>query len=212
MKAWELRQAVQKVEVDYTTLINLLKDYASPRDKISRFVRDGVLLRIRKGLYVFSPEFAQQPYCLEYLANLIYGPSAISLEYALMLHGLIPEQVFEMTSVTFKRAKHYETPLGRFTYALIPQAYFTIGLTQRTDAHKRSYFIASPEKAIFDYIHVKKIKFEDASELHHFLFEDLRCDEDEISKLSVKILKELYAVSRAEYLPWLIELIKRKKK
>ena len=42
-------------------------------------MRAGVITRVKKGLYVFGPEYNQAPVCKEVLANLIYGPSCISL-------------------------------------------------------------------------------------------------------------------------------------
>ena len=48
-------------------------------------------MRIRKGLYAFGEPLRRAPISRELLANLIYGPSYISLDYALSYHGLIPE-------------------------------------------------------------------------------------------------------------------------
>ena len=42
----------------------------------------------------------KSPLSREVLANLIYGPSYISLEYGLQHYGLIPERVEIVTSVT----------------------------------------------------------------------------------------------------------------
>ena len=47
---------------------------------------------------------------LEVLANLIYGPSYVSYEYALTYYGLIPERVFEVTSATTQKNKMFNTP------------------------------------------------------------------------------------------------------
>ena len=92
MNGWELRKIVGHEELDTLTLNSVLSGYSNPRDKISRLVKEKVLIRIKKGLYIFGPQFAEKPYSNEILANLLYGPSAISLEYALSYYGLIPEK------------------------------------------------------------------------------------------------------------------------
>jgi len=71
-----------------------------PRDKISDLLKKGTIIRVKKGLYVFGEDNRKKPYSKEILANLIYGPSYISLDYALQYHGLIPERVEAVTSVT----------------------------------------------------------------------------------------------------------------
>ena len=59
--------------------MDFLKGYRSPRDKISRMIKKKEIIQVKKGLYVLSPEFGNQ-INLKILANLIYGPSYISLE------------------------------------------------------------------------------------------------------------------------------------
>ena len=51
---------------------------------------------------------------------MIYGPSYVSKEYALAHHGLIPEGVTLVTSITPKRFKHFKTPVGEFVYDYQP--------------------------------------------------------------------------------------------
>ncbi|MBF5059620.1 hypothetical protein [Candidatus Neptunochlamydia vexilliferae] len=68
-------------------------------------------------------------YSLEILANKIYGPSYVSLEYALAYYGMIPEHVVEVTSVTSKRKRLYNTPVGRFSYTPIPLSLYGVGFT-----------------------------------------------------------------------------------
>ena len=44
------------IPFDYQFLTQLLKDYASPRNKINLMLKNGELLRVKKGLYVRSLE------------------------------------------------------------------------------------------------------------------------------------------------------------
>jgi len=106
----QLRKIAPIEEIDYNFLKSALAGYNHPRVKINDLLKQGKIIRVKKGLYVFGSELAQQPFLKETLANLIYGPSYISLEYALAFYGLIPERVEEVTSVTNKRNKSFNTP------------------------------------------------------------------------------------------------------
>ena len=78
----EIRQNVSGEVFDYQVLLEALAGYRKPRDKITRLLTSGAIVRVKKGLYCFGEAFRKEPLCREYLANLIYGPSYVSLEYA----------------------------------------------------------------------------------------------------------------------------------
>ena len=115
----QLRKSAINEEIDYLFLQDKLKTYAYPRDKITSLLKSGALIGVKKGIYIFGENLALRAYCKETLANLIYGPSAISLEYALSFYGMIPERVETITSITNKRDKTFNTPVGNFTYKYI---------------------------------------------------------------------------------------------
>jgi hypothetical protein len=71
---------------DYQVLMDALTGYRKPRDKITRLLAAGAIVRIKKGLYCFGKLFHKAPISRQYLANLIYGPSYISVEYG-CFHG-----------------------------------------------------------------------------------------------------------------------------
>ena len=110
----KIRKLALSNEVDYRFVMDCLKNYASPLGKLSRILHSGDLIRVKKGLYVFGEPYRRGNLSMEMLANMIYGPSYVSLEWALSYYGLIPEKVEEITSVTMKRKKKYDTPIGRF--------------------------------------------------------------------------------------------------
>ena len=95
------------------------------------------------------------PISRELLANLIYGPSYISLDYALSYHGLIPERVETVTSVTLGRSRTFTTPYGMFSYRRLSQSRYAVGglLAEHGDL---SFLIASPEKALADKVWADK--------------------------------------------------------
>ena len=92
-----LRQQIARDVFDYQQLVTCLSQFSKPRDKIRRLLASGEIVRIRKGLYAFGAPLQRAPISRELLANLIYGPSYISLDYALSYHGLIPERVETVT-------------------------------------------------------------------------------------------------------------------
>jgi predicted transcriptional regulator of viral defense system len=111
-----LQKAGHFREIDYFQLKDALSAYANPHAKIRQLLANGALIRVKKGLYVLSEDYNNAPFSLTILANLIYGPSAISLEFALSYYGLIPEHAYTITSITPQRNKIFEAPVGCFTY------------------------------------------------------------------------------------------------
>ena len=192
MNSLELRRTVLNEEIDYVQLKSLLH-YAQPRAKIKRFLQEGTLIRVKKGLYVFGPQVAQQPYSKETLANLIYGPSAISLEYALGFYGMIPERVETVTSITPLRNKNFHTPVGNFSYRYLAHPKYSVGITQYTLNETHTIFIATPEKALADLLLLTKpqLQLHNVAELTDFLLNDLRINEEKLYQLNVNILHDI---------------------
>ncbi len=156
-----------------------LRDYRAPRDKLGHLCARGEIIRVRKGLYVPGAQRgATPPVDPLVLAGLIYGPSYISLETALAWHGLIPERVEEITSMTSKRAKEFRTPLGLFRYEPVPERVFACGLRLEM-ARGGAFFLAEPEKALCDRL-VQVRTLTAAREMPRVLEEDLRVDSDEV--------------------------------
>jgi len=180
------------IEVDVDTLRDILgKEYANADNKIRSFVRNGVLLRVRSGWYVLSEPFRSRPVFLEYLANVIYMPSYISMDYALSFHGFIPERVETITSVTTKNTKIIDTPLGRFSYKKISRDAFRTGRDLFASEGKQSFFIATPEKALADKVQFD-ISIEEIYEigLMEYLVENLRIEQESLAGLSTSGLWE----------------------
>ena len=193
MNIEQLYQLADREEIDYSFVMDALSSYARPREKISAWLKNGSLVRVKKGLYVFGDHVTKQPYSLELLANLIYGPSAISLRYALAFHGLIPERVSVITSITNKRNKQFTTPVGHFTYRYLNQQRYAMGIESRTSAAGYSFLIASPEKALCDLIYLEDnaLVIHNDHDIETYLFHDLRLDEESMEQLNTKTLHQL---------------------
>lgn len=176
--ALDIREQVRTDVLDYQQLVSCLHEYAKPRDRITGLLADASLIRLRKGLYVFGERYRRAPICRELLANLIYGPSYVSLDYALSRYGMILERVENVQSVTTGENRRFSTPLGVFTYRPLPAYRYAPGIRRsgEGDAH---YLIASPEKALVDTVWADK-RFNSSSlkEFDIYLYEDLRLDEE----------------------------------
>jgi predicted transcriptional regulator of viral defense system len=172
-----IRKSIHQEEFDYQTLLVALGDYARPRDKISDLISKGIIIRVKKGLYVFGDGARQTSYSTEILANLIYGPSYISLDYALQHYGLIPERVEGVTSVTTGRSRRFLTPIGLFIYRMIPLRAFQIGMDRIEIGDGRAFLIATPEKALADKLYEDRgTGLHTQKELVDYLERNLRVD------------------------------------
>lgn len=185
-----LRLRIPYEEFDYQALLTALGDYKRPRDRITRLLRQGTIIRVKKGLYVFGEAEQRAPVRKEILANLIHGPSYVSLEYALQHHGLIPERVEAVTSVTVNRSREFSTPLGRFTYRAVPLAAFRSGVQRVEVELGRAYLMAVPEKALADKLHADKVALRTQGDIRAYLEEDLRIDVEAIRSLRANLLRD----------------------
>ena len=89
---------------------------------------------------------------LEEISSIIYPPSYISLESALSRWGVLSQIPQILTCVTTKLPQKFTTPFGDIEYHQVKKGYFW-GFIQ-----EGNYFMAEPEKALLDYIYLKKEK------------------------------------------------------
>jgi predicted transcriptional regulator of viral defense system len=123
---------------------------------VKRALASGEIIRIRRGLYCLAPKYQKKSINLYALAQLVYGPSYVSLESALSWHGWIPEAVHGITSTSFGKSKEFTTPLGVFSYDRAPQRVFYTEVERLTDPSGNVFLMATPLKALADYVYVRK--------------------------------------------------------
>ncbi len=174
--------------LSHQLLVSILKDYERPNDKIYQLAKEGVILSIKKGLYIVGPALnidrKPEPFLL---ANHILGPSYVSVETALSYHGLIPERVYEIASMTTQAPRKFNTPLGTFTYTRLPLPYYAFGIRCEKLADDQYAMVASPEKALCDkIITTSGLLFRSRKAAKEFLLENMRMDEDALRQLNVK--------------------------
>lgn len=188
-----LRKQIETDVFDYLQLTDALADYANIRGKIGRLIASGEIIRIKKGLYAFPDYLRRGTLNSCAIANMIYGPSYVSCDYALSYYGMIPEKVEAVASMTPGRSRRFETPVGNYFYHQRRGADDSVGV-ERVDLSGVGYLIASPEKALYDKVFVDK-RFTGEG-IEEYLLEDLRVDEDSLDRLNRSVLEELQKTAR----------------
>lgn len=172
-----------------------LAEYASPKSKLTTMIKSGEVIKIKRGLYIKDNDYNRNT-----LANIIYGPSYISFEYALSWHGIIPEKVQVVTSAVFNKNKDklFETPVGKFLYRYInPLVYYQSVVL--IEEENEPFLIATKEKAVCDTLYkIKKLKAD--YDIEKLLFDDLRFDREQVFSLDKKELKLLVPLYRKKLL------------
>lgn len=198
------------VPVSIEVLQSLYKDYQSPNMHIAMLEKKGLLIRLKRGLYAVSPEISGKELSVGLIANHLYGPSYVSLHWALRWYGLIPERVETVTSITTRHTREFETPLGRFTFRGVSKEYFPIGINSQEDAGLH-FLLASPEKALCDMLmNEKYVPDQSISRLEIFFEEDMRIDLEDLRQMDVSIIRMCMETgNKKQVLANLLKLIDR---
>lgn len=209
----EVRDRIPYDDAGTAILREALVGWSCPDDKISEMARRGELIRLRRGYYALGQNVRRATLPLEVIAGTLYGPSYISLEYALAHHGLIPERVTEITSVCLGRSRIFKTPVGNFSYISIKREAYTGGFDMMAAPDGRTYFMAYPEKALVDIVELRRgVKIFSQRELATRLFEDLRIDAADIAALDVDMIEqfaESYGTAKTRLLVKLLKSMRR---
>jgi len=177
--------------ITHELLMGLLKDYKRPNDKIHALVNEGILNTLKRGVYILGSNISDEPTPEPFLvANHLLGPSYVSLDTALSYHGLIPERVFEITSVTLKAARSFKTPMGLFSYTRLSTPYYAFGIRSVQLAEQQYAMVASAEKALCDKIaSTPGTIIRSVRAAADYLLENLRIDEDRLKDFDIAEMK-----------------------
>ncbi len=149
MKWQDIQNIAKKQPVIETLMLaRSSSELSKVRVQLSRWVKGGRLIQVKRGAYILSDEYAFQPADWNYIATFIHRPSYISLHSVLADHGMIPEYVPNITLVTTKRPKTTELYKKLLIYQHIKRELFW-GYEVRGDKNFPTFF-AEPEKALLD--------------------------------------------------------------
>lgn len=167
-------------------LLDMLKEYKRPHDKMDELVKQELLIQVKRGLYVPGTKLNIARPEPVLVANHLYGPSYISLDTALSHWGFIPERVYEISSVTTNISRMYKTAVGRFSYKNMPLPYYSFGIKQVSLTNKQTVLMASMEKALCDkIIATPGVLLRSVKQTLELLIEDFRIDENNLQKLEI---------------------------
>ena len=97
---------------------------------LSRYFKKGEIIRLKRGLYVtknFIDDVQRKGIFssyLEFLANIIYSPSYLSLEYVLYKHNILTEVPVNFTLITTNKTAKFTNKMGNFFYHKIKDNLF----------------------------------------------------------------------------------------
>ncbi len=205
MKYFTFKQKIKHLPVFSTSMLSsLTKNTKTLKVQISHWNKKGLIVPIRRGLYLLNKDDRVfEPSCF-YLANQIFIPSYISLESALSYYGLIPEFVGYTTSITTRKTSKFKNQFGVFTYQHISPKNFN-GFQTITELNDLKVFIAVPEKALVDFVYLNMHKFSDKDSLVFVASYRLQNYE----KLSKRKLKYFASIFKSKKLNLIIKLFIR---
>lgn len=157
---------------------------------VHRACQAGEILRLKPGLFVLGPAYRKSEPHPFVVAAVLHAPSHVSLESALAHHGLIPEAVYQVSSVTLGRSREFSTPLGVFSFQRVPARSPRAGVEAVSVARNAWAFIASPLRAIADALYLNKEITWNRDGLG-YLTGSLRIEEDDLSSFSFDALDEI---------------------
>jgi len=126
---------------------------AEVRMQLSRWVKTGRLIKLKKGLYTLAQPYRKVTPHPFLIANAIKKASYVSMQSAMGHYGMIPEYVPAVTSVTTQRPEWVETSLGHFVFRHVKKNWFH-GYRQTDLGSGQRAFIAIPEKALLDLVYL----------------------------------------------------------
>ena len=206
------RQLTEIGTIPVTTSIieSLYPELKSADKKVTWLEKQGIIIRLKRGLYVINPEYSGKTLSSELIANHLYTPSYISMSTALRYYGLIPEAVYVHQSMTVKHPRSFQTPVGNYDYKHISKEAFPIGVRSM---YKDNYafLIASPEKALCDLIaNSSKVIFRYMKDVEAYLEQDIRMDMDEFYNMDANIFEEYINVGKkADSISTLLKFLRR---
>ena len=198
------------IPVTTSIIESLYPELKSADKKVTWLEKQGIIIRLKRGLYVINPEYSGKTLSSELIANHLYTPSYISMSTALRYYGLIPEAVYVHQSMTVKHSRSFQTPVGYYDYKHISKEAFPIGVRSM---YKDNYafLIASPEKALCDLIaNSSKVILRYMKDVEAYLEQDIRMDMDEFYNMDANIFEEYINVGKkADSISTLLKFLRR---
>lgn len=135
-----------------SSFVGLGEPIATLRKQLNDWCQKKLVIQLRRGMYTINDADRSTPADRTIISNALVAPSYISLEYALSFYGFIPERVEVLTAITSQKTQQFSNNLGTFRFCHVPLGAFT-GFIEEKTMSGLSFFIATPEKAVVDYLY-----------------------------------------------------------
>lgn len=149
MKYWDLYQHFKQQAIISSQDIKNYFGEINPV-QLSQWINKERLTKLKRGIYLLS-DTEIDPFLV---ANQI-KTSYISFESALAFYQLIPETVYEVTSVTTEKPGKITNSLGTFSFYHLKNDLFFDYQLIKSKTTGRLIKIALPEKALFDLVYFR---------------------------------------------------------
>jgi len=171
MKFEEFYQIYRKYTIIDSVSFKKFENYINLRRQVNFWLKKGYLIKLKKGIYVYSQKISDKTVNPFFVSNYLINPSYISCETALFYHKLIPEKISSFTAVTTRKTSEFINELGIFKYRNIKEDLFYGFYNIKED--DVSFFMAYPEKAIIDYFYFRKELDKNFNYFDEFRFQNL---------------------------------------
>ena len=174
---------------------------------LSRQVKQGMMVRLKKNLYVTKSYLDNAERrgifsdYVEFVASKLHSPSYLSLDYVLHEHNMLTEIPRNITSVGLRKTENFSNDLGNFIYHKIKEELF-VGFKV---VKKGSFSIlkATKAKALFDFLYFRKRLITDKRAA-----EELRLNLDEFTTDDFKELKGYVEIERSTRMKEIVDWLK----
>jgi len=144
----KLIQTLKGFNKSYFSIFDLEKILGLKKNSLyvtlNRLVKNGVLIRLKRGVY--QPEFKEPE--LEKTAGELYYPSYLSFESALSRYGILSQIPYALIFATTKKSKKIYLMGTEIEYRQLKKDYFFGYILNN------GVYIAEPEKALLDHLYM----------------------------------------------------------
>lgn len=148
MNTLEFINQLQSYDKNFFTIFDLEKitgqDKNSLKVKLSRLVKQKILIRLQRGVYQLAQEFPD----IRQTANQLYYPSYLSFESTLSDYGILSQIPYTQTFATNKKSKKLTLANTEIEYTQLKTDLFWGYIL------KNNIYIAQPEKALLDELYL----------------------------------------------------------
>lgn len=182
---------------DFATLAPIEKNKTYLKILFSRYEKAGKLIRLKRGFYttkIYLDESQKNntfSFYLEFLANNLYLPSYLSLDYILYQYNLLTELPRNFISITKNKTACFSNRLGNFFYHKIKDELFCgFEIIKEGDF---TIMKATKAKALFDFLYLRKNFLIDKRAV-----KELRLNSENFNKNDLKELKKYLRLARSK--------------